>query len=158
MARGEEEFQRALLYSTQERLRTVDFARFTEEELACAKALLANWQWDPGLRRTRRLAPAKRGRRLDTTRTMRRAMRTEGVPYSLAMRGPRHKPRPLVLLCDISGSMAPYTRMLLHFLHTLRREVGHAEVFVFGTRLTRITRQFASATWTRRWPTWAARW
>src|SRR5207248_2426782 len=56
-------------------------------------------------------------------------------------RGPRRKPRPLVLLCDISGSMAPYTRLLLHFLHTLRREVSHAEVFVFGTRLTRITRQ-----------------
>src|SRR5207248_2603908 len=55
--------------------------------------------------------------------------------------GPRRKPRPLVLLCDISGSMAPYTRMLLHFLHTLRHGVDRAEVFVFGTRLTRITHQ-----------------
>ena len=132
--------ERALLYSAQERLRTLDFARFTEEELAAAKALLATWAWDPGLRRTRRLRPARRGRRLDFPRTVRRAMRTEAVPYRLAWRGPREKPRPLVLLCDISGSMAPYTRMLLHFLHTLRREVGHAEVFVFGTRLTRITR------------------
>jgi uncharacterized protein with von Willebrand factor type A (vWA) domain len=103
--------------------------------------MLAGWHCTPGLRRTRRLAAARRGRRLDFPRTLRRAMRTEGVPYVLARRGPRQKPRPLVLLCDISGSMAPYTRMLLHFLHFLRREVSHAEVFVFGTRLTRITRQ-----------------
>jgi uncharacterized protein with von Willebrand factor type A (vWA) domain len=137
----DESLQRALLYSAQERLRTLDFARFTEEELTAAKLLLAGWEWTPGLRRTRRLAAARRGRRFDFPRTLRRAMRTEGVPYVLARRGPRRKPRPLVLLCDISGSMAPYTRMLLHFLHFLRREVSHAEVFVFGTRLTRITRQ-----------------
>ncbi len=137
----DEALQRALLYSTQERLRTLDFARFTDEELTAAKLMLASWEWTPGLRRTRRLAAARRGRRLDFPRTLRRAMRTEGVPYILARRGPRQKPRPLVLLCDISGSMASYTRMLLHFLHFLRREVSHAEVFVFGTRLTRITRQ-----------------
>jgi uncharacterized protein with von Willebrand factor type A (vWA) domain len=102
---------------------------------------MAGWKWDPGLRRTRRLTPRKRGRRLDAPRTMRQAMRTGGIPYTLSWRGPRNKPRPLVVLCDISGSMAPYTRMMLHFLHILRREVGHAEVFLFGTRLTRITRQ-----------------
>ncbi|MEO8286641.1 MAG: VWA domain-containing protein [Chloroflexota bacterium] len=138
---NDEQVTQALLYSAQERLNSLDFARFTDEEIAAAKALLATWKWEPGMRRTRRLAPLKRGRRLDAARTMRRAMRTEGIPYTLSMRGPRTKPRPLVLLCDISGSMAPYTRMMLHFLHTLRREVGHAEVFVFGTRLTRITRQ-----------------
>jgi uncharacterized protein with von Willebrand factor type A (vWA) domain len=139
-ADADQPVEQMLLYSARERLRTLDFARFSEEELAAAKALLATWEWDPGLRRTRRLRPARRGRRLDFPRTVRRAMRTEGVPYRLGWRGPREKPRPLVLLCDISGSMAPYTRMLLHFLHTLRREVGHAEVFLFGTRLTRITR------------------
>ena len=137
----EDKITQALLYSAQERLRKLDFARFTEEEMTAAKALMAGWKWDPGLRRTRRLTPKKRGRRLDAPRTMRRAMRTGGVPYALSWRGPRNKPRPLVLLCDISGSMAPYTRMMLHFLHILRREVGHAEVFLFGTRLTRITRQ-----------------
>ncbi|HVF99320.1 MAG TPA: VWA domain-containing protein [Chloroflexia bacterium] len=137
----EGQLERALLYSTQERLRHLDFARFTEEELAAARALMASWRWEPGLRRTRRLAAARRGRRLDFPRTLRRAMRTSGVPYSLAMRAPRRKPRPLVLLCDVSGSMAPYTRMLLHFLHTVLRGTAQAEVFVFGTRLTRITRQ-----------------
>ena len=119
----------------------MDFARFTDEELAAARAIMSGWKWEPGLRKTRRLAPAKRGRRLDVSRTLRKAMRTEGVPFFLQMRGPRRKPRPLVLLCDISGSMAPYTRMLLHFMHSVRREVGHAEVFLFGTRLTRVTRQ-----------------
>src|SRR5438046_1330931 len=102
---------------------------------------MATWTWKPGVRRTKRLAPARRGRRLDMPRTLRRAMRTEGVPFYLTMRRPCRKPRPLVLLCDISGSMAPYTRILLHFLHTLHRGVGHSEVFLFGTRLTRITRQ-----------------
>jgi len=137
----EDKITQALLYSAQERLRKLDFARFTDDELTAARAMMMGWEWKPGLRRTRRLTPRKRGSRLDAPRTMRRAMRTEGVPYTLSWRGPRHKPRPLVFLCDISGSMAPYTRLMLHFLHILRREVGHAEVFVFGTRLTRITRQ-----------------
>ena len=133
--------QQVLLYSAQERLRHVDFARFTEEELITARALLSTWGWEPGLRRTRRLAPVRRGRRLDFRRTVRRAMRTEGIAYRLLTLGPRRKPRPLVVLCDVSGSMAPYTRMLLYFLHTLHRGVAHSEVFLFGTRLTRITRQ-----------------
>jgi uncharacterized protein with von Willebrand factor type A (vWA) domain len=133
--------ERVLLYSAQERLTKLDFARFTDEELAAARGMVATWKWDPGVRRTRRLAPARRGHRLDYPRTLRRAMRTSGVPYDLLTLGPRRKPRPLVFLCDISGSMTPYTRMLLHFLHTLRRGVARAEVFVFGTRLTRITRQ-----------------
>jgi uncharacterized protein with von Willebrand factor type A (vWA) domain len=141
---AEGDIERALLYSSQERLKQLDFARFTDEELAAARAIMAGWKWEPGLRRTRRLTPARRGRRLDVSRTLRGAMKTEGVPFSLETRGPRQKPRPLVLLCDISGSMAPYTRMLLHFMHTVRREVGHAEVFLFGTRLTRVTRQLKS--------------
>lgn len=138
---GEKELEQALLYSAQERLRRLDFMRFTDEELARAKAMLSAWEWSPGLRRTRRVAPSHQGRRLDFPRTLRRAMGTGGVPFSLAMLGPRRKPRPLVLLCDVSGSMAPYTRLLLHFLHTLYRRVARVEVFLFGTRLTRITRE-----------------
>lgn len=142
-AEGEspDDITQVLLYSAQERLRNIDFARFTEEELIAARLLLQSWEWKPGMRRTRRLAAAKRGSRLDFRRTARRAMRTEGIPYNLLTRGPRLKPRPLVVLCDVSGSMAPYTRMLLYFLHTLHRGVLHSEVFLFGTRLTRITRQ-----------------
>jgi uncharacterized protein len=136
---------RVLLYSAYERLRETDFAEFTEEERAQARAMLQGWRWEPGTRRTRRLAPARRGRRLDMPRTLRRAMRHGGVPLHLAWRGPRDRPRPLVLICDISGSMAPYTRLLLHFLYTLERGLRHAEVFVFATRLTRITRQLRAS-------------
>jgi uncharacterized protein with von Willebrand factor type A (vWA) domain len=132
---------RALLYSAEERLRHLDFARFSEEETAQARAIMAEWRWALAQRRTRRLAAARRGSRLDIARTMRRAMRTGGVPYVLATKGPRRRARPLVLLCDISGSMASYTRVLLYFLHTVRREVGKVEVFLFGTRLSRVTRQ-----------------
>jgi uncharacterized protein with von Willebrand factor type A (vWA) domain len=135
-----------LLYSGYERLRRIDFADFTDDELAQARAMLATWRWEPGTRRTRRLAPARRGRRLDVERTLRRAMRHGGVPLHLVWRGPRQKPRPIVLICDISGSMAPYTRLLLHFLHTLSRGLHHAEIFVFATRLTRITRQLRART------------
>jgi uncharacterized protein with von Willebrand factor type A (vWA) domain len=136
-----DDITQVLLYSAQERLRNVDFARFTEDELTAARLLLQTWDWEPGTRRTRRHKPAKRGPRLDFRRTVRRAMRTEGVAYRLMTLGPRQKPRPLVVLCDVSGSMAPYTRMLLYFLHTLHRGVNRSEVFLFGTRLSRITRQ-----------------
>jgi len=132
--------ERVLLYSADELLRRRDFADFTEEEIAHAHALLAGWRWQPGERRTRRLAAARRGRRLHIGPTLRRALRTGGVPFHLAWRGPRNKPRPLVLICDISGSMAPYTRLLLHFLYTVSHGLRRVEVFVFGTRLTRVTR------------------
>lgn len=139
--RGEEDLTQVLLYSAQERLRNLDFARFTEDELTAARILLQSWDWEPGMRRTRRQKTAKHGHRLDFRRTVRRAMKTEAIPYRLLTLGPRRKPRPLVVLCDVSGSMAPYTRMLLYFLHTLHRGVGRSEVFLFGTRLSRITRQ-----------------
>ena len=135
-----------LRYSAAEQLRHQDFAAFSDEEVARARALMAYWRWQPGVRRTRRLVPARRGRRLHTSRTLRRAMRTGGVPLALAWRGPRTRPRPLVLICDISGSMAPYTRVVLHFLYTLSHGLDHVEVFVFGTRLTRITRALRART------------
>ncbi|HMA35926.1 MAG TPA: VWA domain-containing protein, partial [Chloroflexia bacterium] len=138
--------ERVLLYSAYERLRQRDFGEFTAEELRQAHALLAGWRWQPAWRRTRRLTRARRGRRLDIGRTLRAAMRHGGVPLGLAWRGPDTRPRPLVLLCDISGSMAPYTRVLLHFLYILNRGLRHAEVFVFATRLTRITRALRART------------
>ncbi|HEY7833996.1 MAG TPA: VWA domain-containing protein, partial [Ktedonobacterales bacterium] len=80
-------------------------------------------------------------------RTFRRSLRSGGEPVELARRDLRRKPRPLVILCDISGSMSLYSRLLLHFVHTVTNGLGgslaHVETFVFGTRLTRITRQLA---------------
>ena len=138
----DEALQQALLYSAQERLRTLDFARFTEEELAAAKAMLATWEWKPGLRRTRRLAPARRGGGFDFPRTLRRAMRTEGVPYDLALARPAHaSPGPWCCSATSAARWPPTRGCCCTSCTSCAARCGHAEVFVFGTRLTRITRQ-----------------
>lgn len=103
--------------------------------------LMERARWRLGERRTRRLRTSRRGRSLDLRQTFRRSLRTGGEPVTLARRARRWKPRPLVILCDISGSMSVYSRLLLHFIHTVANGLQNVETFVFGTRLTRITRQ-----------------
>jgi len=127
-------------YSNQEALRRKDFGAFTREELEETKKLMRNLPWQLGERATRR---KKRGgdEFFDVRATMRRNLKYGGELFEPAWRQRQHKPRPLVVLCDISGSMENYSRMLLHFVHALRERETHAECFVFGTRLTRITRQ-----------------
>uniref|UniRef100_UPI002ACD3356 vWA domain-containing protein n=1 Tax=Chloroflexus sp. TaxID=1904827 RepID=UPI002ACD3356 len=85
--------------------------------------------------------PARAGRLLDMRRTLRQSWRFGGEPVELAWRDIRTEPRPLVLICDISGSMERYSRILLQFAHAISAGLGDVETFVFGTRLTRITRQ-----------------
>lgn len=126
-------------YSAQEVSRVKDFAHFTDEELEQAKAMIAALSWDLGVRRTRRWSPG-RGSSLDLRRVVRRNIRYGGEPLTLPKRERALKPRPLVLLCDVSGSMERYARMLLHFIHSLAGGVDRVEVFVFSTRLTRVTR------------------
>src|SRR5262249_56848839 len=87
----------------------------------------------------RRLSPGK-GQLIDLRRAYRQNMRYVGEPLNFPTRTPKIKPRPLVLVCDISGSMERYTRLLLHFMHTLSNSMYQVESFVFSTRLTRITR------------------
>ena len=128
-------------YSREEALRRKDFEDFTWEELQEARALMERARWHLGERETRRLKPARHGRDLDLRRTLRRSLRTGGEPIDLPRRTRRWRPRPLVILCDISGSMSVYTRLLLHFVHTVANGLQNVETFVFGTRLTRITRQ-----------------
>ncbi|HEX6122680.1 MAG TPA: VWA domain-containing protein [Ktedonobacterales bacterium] len=130
-------------YSRDEVLRRKDFENFTFDELQEAKDLMAHTRWRLGERQTRRLRPARRGARMDLRRTLRRSLRTGGEPALLARRAPRRQPRPLVIICDISGSMSLYSRLLLHFVHTVSNGLSNVETFVFGTRLTRITRQLA---------------
>lgn len=127
------------LYSPGEVLRHKDFALFSPGEVEDARRFLADVRWDITLHRSRRPRAARRGRRLDVRRTIRRSLRHGGEMLDLAHRGPKMKRRPVVLLCDISGSMDRYTRLLLHFLHSVEHRLSRAEVFVFGTRLTRIT-------------------
>lgn len=129
------------IYSPGEVLREKDFAALDLEELAAARRCLAEMRWTIMRRRSRRLRPARTGERLDVRRSMRHSLRHGGELLDLSYRGRKLKRRPLVVLCDISGSMDRYTRLLLHFLHSVESSVQRSEVFLFGTRLTRITRQ-----------------
>ena len=117
-----------------------DFATFTPEELALAHKALDRLEWNPGLRRTRRWIPG-RGSRVDLRRALARSLRTGGDVLELPRRTRRTRPRPVVLLCDVSGSMERYSRMLLHFAHAMTRRHRKVEAFLFSTQLTRITRQ-----------------
>jgi uncharacterized protein with von Willebrand factor type A (vWA) domain len=98
-------------------------------------------RWQIEERPTRRRRPDRRGRVLDFRRTLRRSTRYGGELVELAWRETRTTPRPLVVICDISGSMERYSRILLQFVHAITEGVDEVESFVFGTRLTRITRQ-----------------
>jgi hypothetical protein len=95
----------------------------------------------PPRRRTRRYRSAASGRSLDVRAMARASMRMHGEPPTLYFRQRKHKLRPLILILDVSGSMASYSRHLLQFAHTARHAAAKVEVFCFGTRLTRITRQ-----------------
>jgi uncharacterized protein with von Willebrand factor type A (vWA) domain len=117
-----------------------DFAEFTAEEMARARLALEQLDWIPGERRTRRWIHG-RGPRIDLRRALMQSLRTGGEVIALPTRRRRSKPRPLVLLCDVSGSMERYSRMLLHFAHGLARRGRRLEVFLFATGLTRVTRQ-----------------
>lgn len=132
-----------LTASAREVLRARDFALMSADEIAAAKRALAAMVLDDDRLATRRRAPSPRGR-IDMRRTLRRAARTGGdLPIPLHS-APREVVPPIVVLADISGSMSTYTRLFLHFAHALgeRRAV---ETFVFGTRLTRITRLMRGA-------------
>lgn len=132
-------------YSQNEILRRKDFGSFTWEEVQAAKRLMQQMQWRVGERHTRRRRPINSGEYLDLRRVVRDNLRHGGEFLSLAWKRRKTKPRPLVILCDISGSMEQYTRMILHFIHTISSGFGfdRVEAFLFSTRLTRITRPLA---------------
>jgi uncharacterized protein len=120
-------------------LRDKDFAAFSADEIVRARIALSRLVWDPGVRRTRRWV-AGYGPRLDLRRSIADSVRTGGDVVTLRRRMRLVRPRPLVLLCDVSGSMDRYCRMLLHFAHTLASRRRRVEAFLFSTALTRITR------------------
>jgi uncharacterized protein with von Willebrand factor type A (vWA) domain len=128
-------------YSAIERLMKKDFENFTWDEVQEAKKLMAEMRWNLGMRRTRRKAPARSGSYPDMRRIVRRNLKHGAELIELTWREAKYKPRPLVIICDISGSMSLYSRLLLHFIHTISNGLMNVEAFVFGTRLTRITRQ-----------------
>ena len=128
-------------FSVREVLRQKDFAEFTPEEMAQARLFLASFDWNPGMRRARRKERG-RGSWLDVRRTLRASTQSGGELLHLKRRRRKEKPRRLVVICDVSGSMERYTRMLLHFIHSLYGGLeNHVEAFLFATRLTRVTKQ-----------------
>jgi uncharacterized protein with von Willebrand factor type A (vWA) domain len=132
-------------YSPQETFLQKPFDQFTPSQLEEARALLLRLRWQVALRRVRRTRSTRRpgGQRPDLRASLRRSLRSGGELTRLSWRAPRRKPRPLVILGDISGSMDRYARLLIQFLYAVRRGRRDVEVFVFGTRLTRITPDLA---------------
>jgi uncharacterized protein with von Willebrand factor type A (vWA) domain len=126
-------------YSAADVLRTKDFSQFTAEELARACRLMSDAAYHLGVRRTRRWEPARQGAP-DLRRVLRRNLKHAGELLEVPERRRRTKPRPIVLLCDVSGSMEGYSRMLLHFVFGIAQARRSVEAFVFATRLTRVTR------------------
>ena len=133
---------RALTYSSDETLKAKRFDQMNPFELEAAKNALKRFRWRVGERRTRRFAASSKGQQLDYRKSFRTAMRFGGEWIRLEMKKAKTKPRPLVVIADVSGSMERYARLLLHFMHavTQRLERRNIETFAFGTRLTRITK------------------
>jgi uncharacterized protein with von Willebrand factor type A (vWA) domain len=125
-------------YSAEELLRHKDFEQMTWQETEQVRRLLEQAPWRVAERKTRRLRPANAGR-IDLRRTARHAIRSSGELMHLFRRRPRLRRRPLVLICDVSGSMERYSRLLMIFAHAIARRED-LEAFVFSTRLTRVTR------------------
>src|SRR5699024_5276313 len=129
-----------LRFSARERLRHQDFDSMSTEELAAARHAIARLQLPLPAVRTRRGRLSPRGRRVDMRATLRASLRAGSGTIALRRRLPLTRPPTLVVLCDISGSMAVYSRMFLHFLHALASDRERVHVFLFGTRLTNVTR------------------
>jgi uncharacterized protein with von Willebrand factor type A (vWA) domain len=128
-------------YSARDVLQNKDFADLSSQEMEAVKKMMQQLNLRLGERRTRRKRPG-REHNIDLRRTLRKSYQYGGEVLTWARREARHKPRPLVIIADISGSMERYTRLLLHFIYGLTQTLNQpVEAFVFSTRLTRITRQ-----------------
>jgi uncharacterized protein len=135
------ELEARLTFSSREVLTRMDFDTMSAAELVEAKRMLSQLRLPLPVIRTRRKKVARNGKTIDLRATLRESMREGGgmIPLVRSARVELHPP--LVVLCDISGSMNPYSRMFLHFLHAITNDRDRVTVFVFGTRLTNITRQ-----------------
>ncbi len=129
-----------LVASGVEVLRQKAFGQLTPEERLTVERAIRNLRIRVPVERTRRRRPARSGDAFDLRRTLRRSLRTQGEPFDRAWRARRTRTRPLVLILDVSGSMAPYSRALMQFGYAAMAAGRRVEVFCFGTRLTRVTR------------------
>jgi len=135
------ELEARLTFSSREVLSRMDFDTMSAAELVEAKKMLSQLRLPLPVIRTRRKKVARNGKTIDLRATLRESMREGGGMIPLVRSAPVELHPPLVVLCDISGSMNPYSRMFLHFLHAITNDRDRVAVFVFGTRLTNITRQ-----------------
>ena len=129
-----------LTVSDREVLQKKDFAQMTAAEIAAAKEAIKRLVLSLDEVKTRRLAPDRHGHRVDMRRTLRASLKAGGAIIDLKYLGPRAKSPPIVALLDISGSMSQYTRLFLHFLHAVTDARKRVHTFLFGTRLTNVTR------------------
>src|SRR5690348_2063783 len=136
----EVELDARMTVSDREVLQRKDFAQMTSAEIAAAKEAMKRLVLPLAEIRTRRLAPHRHGHLIDIRRTLRASMKGGGDFIDLRFIGPKTKPPPLVALLDISGSMSQYSRIFLHFLHALTDARKRVSTFLFGTRLTNVTR------------------
>ncbi|HEY8273041.1 MAG TPA: VWA domain-containing protein [Pseudolabrys sp.] len=137
---SEIEVDARLTVSDREVLHKKDFAQMTAAEVAAAKDAIARLTLPLDEVRTRRLRQNRRGHLIDIRRTLRASMKAGGAVIDLKYFGPRLKEPPIVALLDISGSMSEYTRLFLHFLHAVTDARKRVTTFLFGTRLTNVTR------------------
>jgi uncharacterized protein with von Willebrand factor type A (vWA) domain len=136
----EVEFDATLTFSQDEVLREMDFEKMTVPEIESAKSAMRQMRLPIMEVPTRRFQPDKTGARADMRATLRTALRSGGDIIPMRWRRRRHRKPPIVVLCDISGSMERYARMLLHFLHAITNDRDRVHTFLFGTRLTNVTR------------------
>ena len=134
------EIDASFTYSDQELLQKIDFESMSIEEMAQAKEIIARLRLPITKVRTRRYASHPRGPRIDMRRSFRAGLRYGGSLIPLRRRAQLYRPPPLVVLCDISGSMSNYSRMFLHFVHAITNDQDRVHTFLFGTRLTNVTR------------------
>ncbi len=137
----ERQLDAAMTVSERERLQQMDFEAMSAAEIALAKREIRRLALPLDERPTRRFRPDPLGPRVDLRATLRAATRTGGEMADIARRRRVLRPPPLVAICDISGSMARYAQVLLHFLHAVTNDRDRVHCFLFGTRLTNITRQ-----------------
>src|SRR5438132_783102 len=140
----EVEVDARLTVSDREVLQKKDFAQMTAAEIAAAKDAIKRLVLSLDEVKTRRLAPHRHGHLVDIRRTLRASLKAGGAVIDLKYLGPRSKSPPLVALLDISGSMSQYTRLFLHFLHAVTDARKRVHSFLFGTRLTNVTRALKS--------------
>ena len=137
----EQQVDAVMTVSERERLQTIDFEAMSAAEIAAAKAEIRRLTLPLDEQRTRRRRPDQSGPRIDLRATIRKSLRAGGEIMDISRTRRLTRPPPLVVLCDISGSMSRYAQIILHFLHAVANDRDHVTTFLFGTRLSNVTRQ-----------------